>query len=626
MFWLNVHDLCKSYGDTDILKDVSFDVFDGEHVALVGANGAGKTTLFKLITGKEEYDSGEISTPSGAIVGVLDQIPNYPAEFTVLDVLKTAFSRLYDIEKKLAVLAQQLNDPLKLEQYGKLEADFDMSGGYTIDSTIAKVCGGLAISADMQARQFSVLSGGEKTRVNLARLMLMQTDALFLDEPTNHLDISSVEWLEDFISQYKGTVVIISHDRFFLDRTTKKTIELEDTHSTVYTGNYSEYIKQKEQNYATMLAQYERIQKEATRLADVARVMHERGTEKQHKTAFAIERRVERMLAGQVKPPRKQKHLNARFGERESMSMEVMNAKNISKAFGDKVICEGLDLSVRKDDRIALIGDNGCGKSTLLNMLSKKLASDSGYVKFGDSVKYIMLEQEIRFPNGDDTVLDTVMTQLRFSSYQQARDRLGSFGFSGDDVFKTLRSLSGGEKNRLHLCLLMKSDVNFLILDEPTNHLDIMSREWLEDSIDDFGGTLLFVSHDRYFINKFADIIWEMENGKIRIFRGTYEEYREDKRRRDALAAAEQAKQRVAQQAEQAPKPKGQKPKSEKSIERARNACENKILSCEQEIEALDMQINEAASDYLKLTELLAKREELDKKLGELYDEWAQYD
>ena len=536
-----------------ILDGLSFQVDTGERVGILGPNGCGKTTLLRILTNVVREDEGDVVIAPGKRMGLISQIPVYPAGYTVEDVLDTAFKSLHDMEKEMARLAEEMahnTDPALMARYDKLTAAFETGGGYDTQTNKNKVCNGLSISADMRSRLFDQLSGGEKTRVNLGRLILEDTDILLLDEPTNHLDLRATEWLEEYLEKFHGTVLTVSHDRYFLDKVVKRVIEIRNGKAEFYSGNYSFYAVEKEKRELERLRQYEKEQAEIARLTETARKMHEHNTELLHKRAFSIEKRIARMRT--TDRPTKERKMTVRFGEKEFHGDEVMTVKNMSKGFGDRILFSDVEMEVVGGERIALLGDNGTGKSTFLKIIMGEESPDTGKLKFGPTVKMGYLPQIIHFDHPERNLVDTMLYALDCTP-QTARDRLGAFKFRGEDVFKPVSALSGGEQSRLRLCMLMDAKINLLILDEPTNHLDIQSREWIEEAVEEYEGNLLFVSHDRYFIDRFASRIWMLEDGKILDFKGGYQEF---------LAYRE--RQKIYQQAAAAQAPKIEQPKKEK--------------------------------------------------------------
>ena len=602
--------------DKEILRGVTFEINEGEHVGLLGKNGGGKTTLFRIITGELEPDAGEVVIGTGKRVGVMTQIPVFPPEYTAEDVLKSAFRRLDELQMKLAALREEMAEggESTARAYDRLQTEFEALGGYETDFTLAKVANGLDLPPELRGRLFASLSGGEKTRVNLARLILEQTDILLLDEPTNHLDLRATEWLEDYLAHFKGTVLTISHDRYFLDHAVSRIMEMTGGIVEHYSGNYSFFVVEKQRRYEEAQKLWEKNQKKIAQLQKAADDLHLwafMGADKLHKRAFSMEKRIER-LQQQGDKPKQERRMKARFGETEFRGADALVVHGLSKAYGDRTLFRDLELQVTGGERIALLGDNGAGKTTLLHVLTGREPEDRGVVKFGPSVKWAMLEQQIRFEHMDRTLVDTMLYEGDCSP-QEARDRLGAFGFSGEDAFKWVSDLSGGELTRLRLCILMKADVNFLILDEPTNHLDIMSREWIEDALEDYGEALLLVSHDRYFIRRFATRIWELQDGQLQDYRCGYDEYRERKERREQVARAEK---------KQEPGEKPKKKASGPSPERRRALLEKQIQEAEAKAAETERLIEENATDYQRLEELFREKAELERQIEDLYARW----
>ncbi len=605
----------------NIFEDVTFQVDTGERVGLLGHNGAGKTTLFRMICAELEPDGGSIQLAKGCRVGLISQIPVYPDGYTVDDVLNTAFARLHELEEQMSALAAQMasrsEDKALMARYDALSAEYEHAGGYDTATPLNKVTAGLGISPEMRRQDFAALSGGEKTRVNLARLILEDTDLLLLDEPTNHLDLHATEWLEGYLDKFKGTVLAISHDRWFLDRVVKRIVELENGTAHFYEGSYSFYVVEKRRRFEEQLKRYEKEQAKLEQLKAAAEKLHLwafMGNDKLHKRAFSMEKRMEKLQTAER--PREQKAMTAAFSQREFHGDEVFSAIGLSKSFGERELFRDVNLVVQGGERIALLGDNGTGKSTFLKLLLGQEPPTSGKVRFGPTVKVGYLPQQVVFDHPERNLVDTMLYETGCST-QEARDRLAAFLFRGEDVFKTVDSLSGGEKSRLKLCMLMDEKINLLILDEPTNHLDIASREWIEGAVAEFDGALLLVSHDRYFINRFAQRVWTIEDGRIRDFKGTFEEYKTylDRQAQFAKAAP---KAPAEPQAPQKPK----RPGGTKYLEKEVAAAERAVAKAEEEMDELSQAIDENASDYLKLQELYERREELDDKIRHLYTQW----
>ena len=604
-----------------ILDGLTFQVDTGERVGLLGKNGAGKTTLFRILTGELEPDEGQVSVAAGKRVGLISQIPVYPAGHTVEMVLRGAFQRLKAMEEEMERLTARMaageSDPALLRRYDALAAAFESGGGYDTETPLNKVCNGLDISPDMRERAFSDLSGGEKTRVNLGRLILEDTDVLLLDEPTNHLDLRCTEWLEDYLSRFKGTVLTISHDRWFLDKVVSRVVELENGRAEFYAGNYSFYVEEKERRYQERLRQYEKEQAKIQQLQTAADKLHLwafMGNDKLHKRAFSMEKRIERLR--RTDKPRKDRKLEVKFGEREFRGDEVLVIKGLKKSFGDRTLFRDVDLEVTGGERIALLGDNGAGKSTLIKLILGEEAPDEGKIRLGPTVRTGYLPQIIHFDRPDRNLVDTMLYAQNCST-QEARDRLAAFDFRGEDVFKSVSTLSGGEQSRLRLCMLMDNKINLLILDEPTNHLDLNSREWIEEAVADYTGNLLFVSHDRYFIHQFATRIWMLEDGKITDFDGTFEEYRAWRDKKLPAPPPKKGEEPVK-------KEKPRRTGGTKLLEKEVAAAEREVTRAEERMYDLTQEIEASGSDYLKLTELYEQREALEEEIAHLYAVWER--
>ena len=615
MIDITVKDLVKSFEIGDNLLDgLSFEVNEGECVAILGRNGCGKTTLFRILTGEIDYDSGQVMVNPKKKLGLISQIPYYPEGYTVEMVLRTAFRELQRLRQRMEELEGEMSSGASrqvLGEYDRLSSRFAAEGGYDMDVETDKVCNGLGISTAMRQREFDRLSGGEKTRVNLARLILEKTDILLLDEPTNHLDLKSVEWLEEYINKFKGTVLTISHDRYFLDRMAHRIVEIREGQSEEYNGNYSFYIEEKQARFDLQMKQYEQEQAKLRQLGYTLERMKGWGINNRtlYRRAMSIQHRMERIE--KTKKPKKEKTMQASFGEKDFQGDLVFSVRGMSKSFGEKKIFSDVELLVEGGERIALLGDNGTGKTTFIRCL---LGDESceGRIKFGPTVKWGYLPQIIHFSHPERSLYDTMLYEKNLTP-QAARDRLGAFLFQGEDVFKPVGKLSGGEQSRLRLCMLMDEKINLLILDEPTNHLDIASREWVEAAIEEFEGALLFVSHDRYFVEKFAERIWLLEDGKIRDFQCGYAKYRSILEHEQAVKIAAPA----------APKPKKEKPKGgTKDTEKLVRRLERDIEKQEQAIAELDGRIEAAAADYQELTKLLAEKEEAESILNELMEQW----
>ena len=598
----------------NLLEGLSFEVQEGECVAILGRNGCGKTTLFNILTGQMDYDDGEVYVNPHKRVGLISQIPQFPAGYTVENVLRSAFAPLTAAKRKMeqleTAMAQGATDE-QLREYDRLCNVFQAGGGYEMDVDVDKICNGLGISAAQREQLFDSLSGGEKTRVNLARLLLEKTDILLLDEPTNHLDLNSVEWLEGYINAFKGTVLTISHDRYFLDTVADRVIEIVDGHGEFYSGNYSFYIDEKQARFNLQLKQYEQEQAKLKQLGYTVERMKGWGINNRtlYRRAMSIQHRMERIK--KTERPKTEKTMKATFGEKDFSGDVLFETKRMAKAFDGRVLFSDVELLVEGGERIALLGDNGTGKTTFIKCLLGQEDCE-GKIKFGPTVKSGYLPQTIRFSHPERTIYDTMLYEKNCTP-QTARDRLGAFLFQGEDVFKTVGNLSGGEQSRLRLCMLMDEKINFLILDEPTNHLDIASREWVEAAIEEFEGALLFVSHDRYFIEKFAERIWLLEDGKIRDFKCGYKKFRSIIEHEAAMAVPAPNEPKIKKE-----KPKGGTKENDKLVRRL----EREIEKQEAIVAQYDGKIDAAAADYQELTRLLAEKEEAEMLLLDLMEQW----
>ena len=612
---IQVKDLTKFFviGE-NLLDGLSFEVQEGQCVAILGRNGCGKTTLFKILTGEMDYDQGEVFVNPNKRIGLISQIPQFPVGYTVEDVLRSAYGKLLKIRSRMEELEQTMAlgaTAEQLREYDSLTNRFQSGGGYDMDVDVDKVCNGLGITPEQRTQEFDSLSGGEKTRVNLARLLLEKTDILLLDEPTNHLDLRSVEWLENYINSFKGTVLAISHDRYFIDQVADRVIEITDGHAEFYSGNYSFYIEEKQARFDLQMKQYEQEQAKLKQLGYTVERMKGWGINNRtlYRRAMSIQHRMERIK--KTEKPKTEKTMHATFGEKDFSGDVVFKMKNVAKSFGERTLFSDVNLNVEGGERIALLGDNGTGKTTFIKCLLGE-EDCAGKIQFGPTVKWGYLPQIMRFDHPERSLYDTMLYEKNCSP-QVARDRLGAFLFQGEDVFKQVGNLSGGEQSRLRLCMLMDEKINLLILDEPTNHLDIASREWVEAAIEEFEGVLIFISHDRYFIEKFAERIWLLEDGQIRDYSCGYSKYR-------SILEHEAAAKPVVTAA---PKPKKEKPKGgTKETDKLIRRLEREIEKQEQVVAEFDPKIEAAASDYQELTRLLQEKESAEETLLELMEAW----
>jgi len=601
---LSVHGVHKYYGSDHVIKGISFEVNSGEKVGLLGKNGAGKTTLFKMITGSERIDEGSVLVASDKKVEVLAQIPTFTEFETVEEILRSSFTEITEIHQTMQQLVGNSN-PKILARYGRLMEEYDRLGGYEVDSRIDKICNGMNISQGLRKSSFQLLSGGEKTRVNLARILLRDCDILLLDEPTNHLDLDTLKWLEGFIRKFPGTVIMISHDRVFLDNVISRVIEIDNGKAHFYGGNFTVYAREKQMRLELQAEQYDRQQKEIKRIEDRAAwfVQNNRFTTKHH----AILSRLDHME--KIEKPTISRKITEDFNSGGYASKEVLRLESVSKSFGSKMLMENLNLNIIRNDRVALIGPNGVGKTTLLKIIMGSESVDSGVVRLSPNIKIAYMSQIVVFKDENATILETARDAIGLLD-GPTRNILARFAFTGEDVLKRVKSLSGGEKSRLNLCILMQSEANFLILDEPTNHLDIDSREWIENAVSQWDVTMLFISHDRYFLNQFASKIWSMNDGAVTEFEGGFEAY---------LAENELKKQVATVKLEK--KKKYAKPK----IQVEKKICyETLINETEGQIEAVEQAIEThlANAEYDQMDDLYQEKYQLEEQLERLYSEW----
>ena len=537
MLEINLSGIKKTYGFTNVLDDVCLEIHTRDRIAIVGKNGAGKTTLFKIIKGLETYESGTLSIKKGNTIGFLQQIPPDYDDSSVKQVLMTAFSELVSIEEEMKDLETEMGNPntRKLEKtvnrYGRLQEIFINKNGYEMNSELSKICFAFDISEDMQNQQFSSLSGGQKTVVHLATLLLEKPDILLLDEPTNHLDIKTIEWLEEFLKKYPGTVIINSHDRYFLDKVVNKIASLENGKCTLYHGNYSHFTEEQERELMAEFQGFKTQQKQIQAMKEAIKRYRDWGNrssnEKFFKAAKNLEKRLER-IETLDKPQLQKAKMPLNFSQNSRSGNDVIKVKALRMSYDHKVVLDNMSFDIKYGENVCLMGDNGSGKTTLVKIILKEIEPLSGEVHLGSNINIGYLSQHITFENENLTVLEEFKRDFS-GSETQLRAILAKFYFNGENVFKKISDLSGGEKVRLKFAKMVQKDINFLILDEPTNHIDIETREMLEEALQEFKGTLLFVSHDRYFTNKLSQKIAELRNGKITYYLGNYDEYRERK-------------------------------------------------------------------------------------------------
>jgi ATP-binding cassette, subfamily F, member 3 len=532
MIICSVNHIAKSFGGNQIFKDLSIEILEGSRIGLVGRNGGGKTTIMKLLANQETVDEGVIHWRKGLKIGYLAQIPNFN-DLTGKEVLKTAFAKLLDIEAKLKQLEVEMglkNTPVQLQrlmdQYGSLQDEFILNGGYEMDAQLERIANGLNIN-NLLDKDFSSLSGGEKTKVGLGLSLLINPDLLLLDEPTNHLDLKAIEWLGSYLREFKGTIVLISHDRYFLDEVVTKVLEMEDGEIELYHTNFSGYVKEREERLLREFQEYQEQQRKMKKMREAIKRLRDWANRSNppsaalHKRATNMQRALDRMEKLD-RPKIDVKKMAIDFEANDRSGKDAIVLKDISKSFGNRILFEQVNMIVQYKDRVAIVGENGTGKSTLLKMILKEMEADSGSVKVGSNVKVGYLSQHVFGNIGDETVIDVFRSEVVVNE-GDARHILARFLFYGPAVFRKVKQLSGGERMRLRLAQLMYQDINLLILDEPTNHLDIDSCEVLEEALEQFNGTILAVSHDRYFLNKLFQKIYWLQNGSIHFFNGNYD-------------------------------------------------------------------------------------------------------
>ncbi len=542
MIILNVNKVAKNYGFGEVLKEVSFTLNEGEKVAIVGDNGSGKSTLLKIITGIESCNKGNVIVKKDAIVQYLEQGDKTDnLKGVCIDILNSAFNMLHLMEQELLEYEKHMAEETDAEKlnvlirrYSYLQEKFMLQGGYDIENQINYVVNGLKINRDLLNRDFQTLSGGERTLINFAKILLSKPDLLLLDEPTNHLDIKRIEWLEQYIKDYKGTIVIVSHDRYFLDRVINKIIQIEDGKAKVYFGNYTKYLEEVEKEETKEFEIYKVQQKKIEEMEKAIKRLKEWGKMSDNPMFFrrakAIQSNLDRFKEDAIEKPKENKTLKINFDNSGRASQDVLMLKNFSLKIENKELLNNANCIIQNAERVALLGENGCGKSSLLKHILFGGYTINGICKLGNNQQIGYLSQIIDFYDENQTVLWTFMNELGIDE-QQARSTLYNFQFYKKDWSKVVKSLSGGEKLRLKLAIILQTKINLLILDEPTNHIDITTREVLEESLKQFKGTIIFISHDRYFINKIANKIIAFENKQLKTYNGDYEYYLEQKKK-----------------------------------------------------------------------------------------------
>lgn len=624
MIELEVKNLEKYYGANLIFKDINFDVKTKERVAIVGRNGCGKSTVFKILSNKENKDGGEVLIKKGSKIAYLEQIP-YFKNCTVKDVLNLSFPEVFQIEENLRMLEKKMQENSEninsiLEKYSKLQGEYERLGGYEKDTFISKICTGLNMSEKFLELDFDTLSGGEKTRVMLGKILLENPDILLLDEPTNHLDMSSVEWLEEYLNNYEGSVIIISHDRYFLDKVVNKVVEIENLVSKTYKGNYSSFESQKEENFILQQHVYKEQQKKIHAMEESIKQLKvfSRNGENENffKRAVSMQRRLDKMEKID-RPNDKKDNMKINIINNSKQSKDVILIEEGSKYIDKKLLFKDVNLLIERGENVALIGANGCGKSTLVKIILGEDRLDSGVLKISKNSKIGYLPQQVVFEDEEKTILEWFREDINILE-GKAREYLSRYMFYSEDVFKKVKSLSGGEKSRLKLSKILYFEVNLLILDEPTNHLDIESIKQLEAILSDFKGSIFFVSHDRYFINNISHRVLSMENKIIYSWEGNYDYYKEKHVILEGKLEKQDENKSVSMKKSKSKNSTEKESRSKMGIDRL----EKEIEVLELKLENLDIQIEEVNSDYNKLQDLYEEKIKVESKLNELMEVW----
>lgn len=633
---LSCNNISKSFGTDVIIKSCSFNIEDHEKAAIVGINGAGKSTLLKIITGIEPADTGLVTLAKDKTLGYLAQQQNLGSDNTIYDELLSVKQYILDMEKELRSIEKRMNtadgDELEnlMKKYSDLNHRFEMENGYAYKSEITGVLKGLGFSEEDFTLNVNTLSGGQKTRVALGRLLLAKPDIILLDEPTNHLDMESIRWLENYLLNYNGAVLIVAHDRYFLDKIVSKIIELDNGVATVFSGNYTDYAAKKAILRNMKLKEYLNQQREIKHQEDVITKLKQFNREKSIKRAESREKMLDKIEIVD-KPQELNDKMNVKLEPNVVSGNDVLTISGLSKSFDDVTLFDNIDIEIKRGERVALIGNNGTGKTTILKLINGIIEPDSGSIYLGAKVNIGYYDQEHHVLDPDKTIFDEIRDAYPDLNNTQIRNTLAAFLFTNEDVFKYIRDLSGGEKGRVSLAKLMLSNANFLILDEPTNHLDIVSKEILENALNNYTGTVLFVSHDRYFINAAATRIIELSNKTVVNYIGNYDYYLE---KRDILSAKpintvssadiEHAKKAADSKASW--QEEKVKQAQLKKIKNELKRTEERIANIEERIDKLDNMYADPAisSDTAKLMEIHTEKEELSKELDKLYDRWGE--
>ena len=625
---LACNNISKSFGIDEIIKNASFNIEEREKAAIVGINGAGKTTLLRIIMGEYQADSGEVIIAKDRTIGYLAQHQKLSGDNTIYDELLSVKKDIIELEQKIRRLELEMHSKegveleTVMEAYSKSTHQFELQNGYAYKSDVVGVLKGLGFDESDFEKKMNTLSGGQKTRVALGRLLLSKPDIIMLDEPTNHLDMNSIAWLENYLVNYDGSVIIVAHDRYFLDKVVTKVIEVERGIVSVFSGNYSDYAAKKKQLMDAKLKEYYNQQRDIKHQEEVIAKLKSFNREKSIKRAESREKLLDKIEVID-KPITEQETMHFKLEPAKESGNDVLSVEGLSKAFGGNRLFDNVSFEIKKGEKVALIGNNGTGKTTILKIINHIIDADAGKVKLGANVEIGYYDQEHNVLHMDKTAFDEIGDAYPDMTNTQIRNMLACFLFTGDDVFKKISDLSGGERGRVSLAKLMLSNANFLILDEPTNHLDIMSKEILESALNRYTGTVLYVSHDRYFINKTASRIMELSANTVTNYIGNYDYYLE---KRDILAPKE-VKQ-VSSEKNTAVKDDWKAQKEEQAKLRKR---QNDIAKIEKSIEQLEkdnseldeqLALPEVYSDVKQLMKLNEKKQEIEKKLEKLYEDW----
>ena len=627
MSLLSLSKVNKYFGERCLFENVSFSVEDHDKIGLIGVNGCGKTTLFKMILENDSHDGGDIFLPKSTNVGYLEQHVGLDSQLSVYEEVLTVFSHLKEMEEKMLELTGNIEAGIgdaeeNASRLHKLTEEYKENDGYTYKNIARSSLLGLGFSEEELDKPFSYLSGGQKTRVCLCKILLSGSNLLLLDEPTNHLDIASVEWLENFLANYKGAFIVISHDRYFLDKVTNRTFELEYQRLTAFEGNYTRYLKLKEENEKYIERRYENTMREIKRIEGIIEQQKRWNRERNIKTAEHKQKSVDRLKETLIIPKEELDNIKPRFEIMKTGPNEVLDVKNLSKSFGENCLFSDINLLIRRGERTFLLGDNGCGKTTFFKLLLGKETPDTGEIKIGQSVDLGYFDQTQATLDYSKTLFDEVADSYPDLTITEVRNALAGFLFKADDAFKYISELSGGERARLMLLKLMMERANFLLLDEPTNHLDIKSREMLEEALDKYKGTIFAISHDRYFINKLSNRILRINNKILENYEGDYSYFLE-KSAKIAPVTKNAAESRVSSEKEDyilKKKNAAEERKRKNRIEKL----EAEIASTEESVASLEQELTlpENVSDYVKCAEISQQIDELNEKLLILYEEW----